>query len=211
MPDRAAYDRSSFDRARLDRYAARVARETRMPANVPLRYQVDEIKTVRRTRSSRTWYGGTKLSEVESRQKSTREVEVIGAHWTLSYRRWHKDETTKHGDGSSTTEETHYNHYYVLLPSGELKHVWTRHETTYNFGGRFSQGLLSDEYGHEVRPLSDDEIFAFDFECRQQTWQERRGTTQIKGWSDVPPGRKLLKHSKGVGINLALKAVLNQT
>lgn len=207
MPSRAAYDDSVLDLERLSRYARRVARETSLPLAEPIRYEkvTETVEVAARYR--RTVFGGTRRVSPERRTRRTNVVEVVGAHWLISSRRWHHDEITQH-DGSTLQEETHFNHYLVLTPEGEILDAWTKHAIAVQWGQKVGNGTLWEEFDHSVSRASESDICALDFERYHQSFERRTGRTRHVYWQDRDPGRRLLKHAKGVGINLALKSIL---
>ncbi|MCV7303512.1 hypothetical protein H7J93_28235 [Mycobacterium barrassiae] len=207
MPNLATYEASSIDWDRLNKYARRVANETRRPSESPIKYTTTEYVDVPKTVAAPGLRGLLGRTETKAaRQQQQREVVVVGKHWLLD-RRHHHIERNGRGKDYTNQETTHEQHYYVLLPDGSLKHVilWEEEFTLTSFG-RTTFRLEKD---HLVSDFGDGEIKAFDFEKRySECGTHGHGT---KTWGDREPGRRLLVHVKGVGLSRALKRLVPQT
>ena len=210
MADRSAYDRTTIDWDRLRRYAKRVARETSLSLSDTIEYTVRTHETVTSTERRRGGFLGlgtprqVKVSQVQPVSKS---FTVVGPHWVLSQRSWHHDEK-RHHDGMTIQEETHSQTYLLLLPNGNLQSAWKQETSTMQWGSRIRSGLLHSETTHNCGDPTDNDICKLDFERYYREWKQREGNIEHHYWMDRDPGRKLLKHAKGVGVNLALKAIL---
>ena len=128
---------------------------------------------------------------------------VIGEHWPLDRRRWTIQKNSRSG-GQRYQETIHETHLLALLPDGRLVKVITA-ETASSYSGTAGRGSDS-KFWHNCRDAEESDITALDFE-RRYTEQGRSNDSQ-RSWGDRDPGRRLVRHAKGVGVNLALKDVL---
>lgn len=195
MPvDLAAYQRSSIDWDRLRRYARKVAKETRLPMAPDVTFN----KQVRRevTRPIRGFLGRTRQ---ETRTESVEVgVTVLGPHWAIDRRHWHHEKTTRSG-GTVDIRGEHEWATTALLPNGDLTVAFV-----------FEEELVVDSVfqhsrkQHEVRPINESDVLLMDHH-RRTTNQTLPGGVHL--WTDRQPG-PLNRHAKGVGLNLALKDIL---
>lgn len=95
MPDRAKYESSPIDWSRLNKYAQRVAKETRLTPAPSVVYRVETTEVVEKLEARRTFFGVRRLTTTEAKKAIYTDVEAIGPHWLLSHRRWHRDVTTQ--------------------------------------------------------------------------------------------------------------------
>lgn len=212
MPDRGIYDRSRIDWDRLRKYAKRVARETTLTPAQPIQYTIKTEESVVHTREERTGFlgmGKPRQVQVTTTRPASKTVTAIAPHWCLCERSWHHKETTSpsRGGGVTVEEETHSRIYLVLLTTGELKSAWVQQTELTHWGGGGRSGYR-EETTHGIGNPTEEDICRLDFERYYREFKERRGNVQHHYWLDRDPGRKLLKHAKGVGVNLALKAIL---
>lgn len=206
MPDVAAYEASVADVERIKKFAIRVARETQHPLEAPISYRasvsVEVPKTVRA--SGLAGLMGRTVDTTERRQEQ-RDVVVVGKHWLLERRHHHIERNTK-GRDYKNQETTHEQHYFVLMPDGNLHHVyvWEEELVYTNSNGHTSVRV---ERGHEVWGVDSFSFLrTFDYEKRySEHGTHGRGT---KTWGDREPGRRLLVHAKGIGLSKALKKLL---
>lgn len=194
MVSRAEYDRSILDRDRLTRYAQRVARETRQRPRERLAYAFDRSETV-------TVHGKRLgIFPTTTQQQVTKEVtrEAIGKHWVLLSERglWKESGDVTEDTQLSTTS-------LVLLPTGQIKAVTTLTTAVYQWK---PYRLLESTGTHQVREPTEEQLCDLDFE------REARETSRAQGRERVVARRthrvRLIRHAKGVGVNLALKAIL---
>jgi len=82
--DRATYEASYIDWERLNNYAARVAKETRVPLHSPLSYSES---VMRQTAAARPGFFGFGAREAVYEQVEVR-CEALGPHWPLDQRDW---------------------------------------------------------------------------------------------------------------------------
>lgn len=205
MIDRAAYDTSRIDWQRLNKYAQRVARETKLPLNPALTYSKRVWTDVPVERRKDSLFGlWARTETVNVRRGVDQNIEALGAHWLLDTRHHHIEDTQKRST-IRVQETTHEYHTLALLPDGTLMKVCILETEVLNFGNVRS-GLVHQEKDHTSAPPREWDITAIDFEKRYQEWGTHNGGK--KSWGDREPGKRLLRHAKGVGINLALKDVL---
>ena len=175
--DHSAYDQSTIDWQRLHAYAQRVTRGTKAPLVGPLAY-----------------LSGSGRGET-----------VLGSHWVLEHRHWHRRDTST-VLGTLVEDTIHEDHTWALLPDGTLVKAVTTHNEVLNYGGPRS-GLVVDQKSHSVRPVTESDVIVFDF-AKEWNDSSSRPRNGIITWGDAAPGRKLIRHAKGVGMNLALKRLI---
>jgi hypothetical protein len=189
---KAAYEASQLDMSRLHGYAKRVARETRKPARDAVRERLTKQETYVETES----YG---ILGMRTRQVSkTRTVEagwktIVDEHWVLhaTYHNIDKHEPWGHS-------EYHEDTYWVLLKNGSLQ------KYTKWFEERTLAPLRED--GHALYEMTADDIVRLDYQDRYvERGRSDRGTHT---YGNREAGQ-LLRHAKGVGLSMALKALLS--
>ncbi len=205
MPNRAAYDASRIDWDRLKRYAQRVARETKVPLRPPVTYnrRVSTVVPIER-RTGGLFGFGVRTEVVNEHRTVDQIIEALAPHWLLDYRHWHREDNRRHG-GVRIQETTHAQLYLALLPDGRLVKVVVTEEEVMEFGAMRS-GLLRRDFEHSFGEATEWDITPLDFEKRYR--ESGRHDVGMKIWGDRDPGQRLLRHAKGVGINLALKDLL---
>lgn len=199
------YNASRIDWERLRKYALRVAKETRLALSAPITYE----KTVRQEFSTEKTSGGlfgigAKTITVVENRDVLMPIRVLGNHWKLDYRHWHLEDNYKTG-GVRVQETTHEYHTLGLMPDGSIFKGCVMETEVLNFGGARS-GLVYLNKEHIVRPIDDQDVLDLDFEKKYR--ETGRHNVNKKMWGDRDPGPRLLRHAKGVGLNLALKGVL---
>jgi hypothetical protein len=205
MPDRQAYNASTIDWSRIHAYAQRVARETRTPAENAISYHTTEYRTV--TKQVEVKHGlfnlFTKVENKSEQVTANKRIDVIGRHWVLERRHHHIERNTR--ERTYTNQETtHEQHYVVLLADGSLKNVVLTE--TENMNTAHGRNTFFATHEHHLSDLSDSDVVTMDFEKRHAEYGTHgRGT---KTWGDRDPGKRLLSHTKGVGLTKALKRLL---
>lgn len=197
-----AYNRSVLDWDRLRRYARRVAAETPLPLAAPLTY-TRTVRTVRTEHRPGGFLGLGKPRAVHTPQNTEVEETAVGPHWLLDHRYWHHFETKPR----AYTESTRESYYLVLLPDGALKSVTVSQIEVLSISTSPSYISHSQEQ-HTVRDPDDAEIRRLDFALRPFDRTFRNGPLQIQVISNRDPGTRLRRHAKGVGVNIALKTIL---
>lgn len=203
--DRSKYDASYIDWDRLKKYAQRVARETAMPLNPPLTYRRTTYTDTPVTKTTSGFLGfGSRSYVVHERRPVCRDVQAVGPYWPIDLRHWHKEENTRNGN-VRIQETNHEYHTLALLPDGSLVMAIISETEVINF--RESQAkLVHHEQGHSIRAVNESDVVALDFQkCHRESGRHNVGTMVWGNWN---PGKRLLRHAKGVGINLALKDLL---
>ena len=206
MPDldRAVYDRTALDWGRLRRYAVRVAAQTPLPAT-PLTYTrtvpVDVVRTERRRAG---FLGlGRKDAQVTTSRWTRQSVTALDAHWVVDRRHWKHVETRP---GAYTETQAEHD-YLVLLPDGTLKTlIIAESEVVQIADHRYD--IVHSETTHTLSDATAERVCRLDFARYAFRRTDRRDGLQHQFDSDRDPGTKLVKHAKGVGVNLALKDIL---
>ena len=205
MIDEEAYKVSNLDWDRLRAYADRVAKNTTKPLEKPISYTNTEFKTVKVERSvPRVLWLKPKIEVSEETQEVNNHTDAIGPHWIVESRKWLLQEKSR--VGITKVEETSTELFYiVLLPSGLLRHLTVKHNEVLNF----TQGKLYrpvNDTSHTVRDLTEEDVVKMDYDTKLYIWgPDRSGRS---GETNRECGKRLIRHSKGVGINLALKRIL---
>lgn len=210
-PIRSAYDQTTLDWDRLRRYAKRVATETRLQPSPAIQYTYSVRQNVKHTEQRPGGFlglGKPRQVHVTTSQWVDKKVTALGEHWVLNHRTWHRVDTTSPSKGTTLEESTHEGIYLVLLPAGALKTVVVSTTTVLHFGDPRTTGLVQSEAHHSSRDPDEEDICLLDFETHLRDSHQRHGTTQIHTWTDRVAGNRLIRHAKGVGVNLALKAIL---
>lgn len=171
---------------RLLKYAARVANEStvaKRPAILGSR-EVD-VSVRREKRSGFLGLGRTSYRTVE---KQSRQVELVAAHWLLFETRHRIDDRTK----GRELEFTEHNSW-VLTEAGKLLYIWDWEEFRY---GRLDRG-------YDVKEMSAERMRELDY--AHPHYDKREGGASYIG--NRQKG-KLVRHSPGVGLSLAMKSLL---
>lgn len=199
VPRSASYDASAIDWGRLSRYAQRVARETALPPSPPYVDQVPATSTRAVERSTKGFLRLRRrtIQDVETVTTSS-EVVVLGEHWPLHQWYWHHERTERHG-GRVTIETISEYAKTVLLATGRLALLLV-HEEELVASSRYVGKTVTNS----VRDLEESDVTRLDF---AHNYTENNFAGGLHVWGTREP-RQRLRHAKGVGINLALKAVL---
>lgn len=197
MSDRKMYDASTFDRSRVNAYALRVVNETSRPLSDALTY----VKATPKETRSRGLFGlGVKTTMVSVDEI----IEALGQHWPLDQRHHTIQRTDKLQDGGERVETSREKYVLALLPDGELIRICMLEEVNAGFARRDGLSWKLVEVKHRSWPASDQDLLNLDFEKR---YCERGGRSRVTSWGDLEGG-KLIRHAKGVGVNLALKSLM---
>jgi hypothetical protein len=202
----AQYDASVLDMDRLNSFVQKVARTTRKPMAPPISYLVSE--TVLESETTRGLFGLGRR-EVQISRTVQKNVELVGPHWLLERRHWHLRDAWK-VQGARLEEEQHEQIYLVLLPTGTMLRAWTSEHTVLSTGGPTASGLIHQEQNGSSHTLTQADVIELDFEKRyaERTW--RRDGHEFTGWGDRDPGKKLIRHAKGVGLSMVLRGLLDE-
>lgn len=195
--DQPAYEASQIDWRRLRAFANRVAKSTTVEPQPSLMVSLKETFPLQRTVRSGGIFGFGAKDHTESYSEE-RDVqrEVLGPHWILDQRRYHRDEWLSKDILETDDQITHL----VLESDGSLTTVYHKDE------GR-SAPLWSDKIDQcvDVRRFNDDDVTSFDFEKVSSHWEIRgRGLAPTRAMNEQV-GRKLLRHAKGAGLSMRLK------
>ncbi|SMH50544.1 hypothetical protein SAMN06295885_3569 [Rathayibacter oskolensis] len=202
MADAAEYHRTSLDWPRLAAFARRVATETRVPPTPAWTYEATVRERVK-TREASTGFLGLGARPAAYTETVTRATQVVlPRHWVLDRREWHYRSTFR-GGGVTVEERIDTAYVSALLTTGELKWAWLSRTETWNHGSSGSRLVVPEESTHSMEPLTA-HATDFDFERRHHD-SEWSGS---HSWGDRDPGARPIRHAKGVGLSLALKALL---
>jgi hypothetical protein len=203
--DRAAYDASAIDWERLRRYAKRVAREATIPKESPLTYQTKVHRDVTENVRVKGFlgFGGRVEQRTTSRLADVTET-AIGEHWKLDCRRWMRELTTRNRSGVTTVETNWDWMTLALLPDGALMYAVVSEEEVVH-----DNRLTHVAKEHRVSAANDSHIMALDFARRYSSNKFRHDGTRTYVESDRDPDKRLIRHAKGVGVNLLLKQLLD--
>lgn len=194
MPDLSAYYATQIDWDKLRRYAGRVARQTKVPAQAPVIRTERLEKDVPVEKHTSGFFGiGAKTRIVMERRKVDEQIEVVGPHWLLSRSFWrggNKYTINNYGRKVRVEETNKETNSVILIRDGSLLRLRREEGWVFNYGGA-QDGLVAEWDDYDIEPLSEYDVTSFDFRKGQDGAQ-----------------RVLLRHSKGVGINLALKDLL---
>lgn len=185
----AAYEQSTLDYLKLQRYAQRVAREAKKPREL-----VTKTKVVRVAREVHSGFFGLRRSivfdDVEQRYEAPQD------HWLLMSRFWNREDSSRH-----LLEDTaRARMSYCLQTNGELVVAVESWEEKVTREGRY----IESQHETSTRPFDERDVSLFDFEAK---YYETYGK-KPKIWTNQDNSSKLLVHSKGVGLSLALKKLL---
>ncbi|MFI7482474.1 hypothetical protein ACH9EU_08645 [Kocuria sp. M1R5S2] len=194
MPDPSVYYATQIDWEKLRRYATRVARQTEVPARAPVVRTERVEKDVPVEKRTSGFLGiGAKTRIVMERHKVDDQIEVVGPHWLLSRSFWSggdKYTTNSLGRKVRVDEKNEETDSVILVQDGSLLRLHRKQGWVFNYGGT-QDGLVAVWDDYDLKPLSEHDVTSFDFR---------------KGQNGAQP--VLVRHAKGVGINLALKDLL---
>lgn len=192
-----SYGETGLDRRRLESFAKRVARETKKPPEGPLVKMVSAQRAVVRERSA--GFLGLRTEQYTTYETVQQRQQVLSPYWTLF--------TTVHyiEEGESQKHfayEFNERNVWALARDGGLWKLWIWDDFTLydGFGGRSKR-----ESDATARVMSDEDILELDREHRFTHMYRRGLRDHYRG--DRNPG-KVIRHAKGVGLSLALKALL---
>ena len=203
MPDLNAYSASVPDWGKIRNYARRVARETKLALEPPITYLTTVSGPAEPARGG--LFGGLKTPRAAP--SVTKTITVVGPHWLLAARDHHILRTSG-GRESVTDETTHEYFYFALTPDGDLVRAYQQvDEVITRFPSRPSASpYFVRSLEHSVRDLDSTDLATFDLEKYRFDSSGRNGKNCA--WGDREPGRRLLRHAKGIGLSLALRNVL---
>jgi hypothetical protein len=154
-------------------------------------------KTVVVAETRRSGFLGWRNSTVDVRKPVRVQEAVIGPHWVLRQTD-HHIESRKGGKLAEYHEQT----YWVLLKDGELLKIWKWDDYT-----RWPDGTTKSENDCTATPMTEADVLRLDFADLHMQQGSRRSGEEISGTRY--PGRRV-HHSKGVGLSVALKALLRE-
>jgi hypothetical protein len=189
------YDATTLDLARLRNYARKVARECR---RTPVAERTRKVaKSVPDTITRRGGFLGLRTETLRVTRTVNATERVIGPHWVLRQTNHHIE-----SDERGKATEYHEQNYWVLQRDGTLSKVWEWEEFT-----RWPDGRTRFEQDCTVKPMTEADILRLDYEDRSQDNSGRGGSTTY--WGNREPGKRN-RHAKGVGLSVALKALLDK-
>lgn len=214
LPRTSSYDESSWDAARLEKYARRVARETQ----VPLRPPIAIVREESRPRPSSTeaprkasfidrlfGKGAKSAGPSASSGPLMRTIEVLPEHWLID-ERYHRINTTVRFNSPAGRREENFieNFYLVLTREGRLMEAVIRKEENHVLYAQGPGNRWTEGPDFQVRTATQESILRLDrskqFRMRRVPGGTAEGTNRFNG--------RVFRHAKGVGINLALKDLL---
>lgn len=182
------YDQSQINWEKLRKFAARVARETKVrPTSGSF------LRQESRTRQVRAGMFG--LSTRAERYSVSVPVRFCPDYWVLE-RRWYKKVSRGRVENTEVTDLS-----YCLGSDGSLfvlsesyEGIWTK-----------AAGYCEAPEEPHTRPMNEADVQLFDFE--QRNYHHADGPVTIDN-NTLPDPRRLKFDSKGVGISIALKKLL---
>lgn len=206
MPNLAAYNNTSIDWTRVRQYASRVARETPLPLERPWQYAVTGLASEIARPASRGFLGIGARSETRRMLATSGIVEVLPEHWVIDRRGWNRRETSRFSS-TRVEENDSEDHVYALLSDGTLKVAVLTTNEVWNYRGGKAELVIAPTSSHVVNELNDYHASVLDFEKRYYDGSNSGRPTY--SWGDRDPGKRLIRHAKGVGLNLELKRILD--
>lgn len=206
MPDRAQYEATSIDWPKLSRYAARVAQETRLPPEPPI-IQVERVeKDVPVEKRTGGLFGlGVKTYIATERKTVEDTIRVVDSHWVINKTMSAVRERTKTQQGTEIEETEYTTHTLVLCTDGSLAKVKHRKTEVWAFP-RSGACDYKQESEYFVLPIDETDVVTMDYSRLSR--DNDRPKAPRSSWARGERGDRLLRHAKGVGINLALKDLL---
>ena len=189
---RSQYDEAALDLERLQRYASRVARETkrpRMPAIMRVESRTTQVRHEREVGLFRK-----RVEQFFTTETRSEEVEHLGEHWVL-FRTFH------HLEENSKQKMTEYNeeNLWTLTVAGSLWHVHRWKDYTYYTGAR--PGVAEEEL--RVVPMAKEHILELDRAHPRYSKHSR----ELSYHGDRTAGR-IIRHAPGVGLSMHLRGLL---
>lgn len=197
------YDSTAIDWVRLRQYAKKVAKYTKVPTNDPLVYETVSFEDVevRHEKPKVLWFK-PKVTVTTENREVRHIVKVIGSHWLIDRRNWERTEKYRVGRTyvmDTVTED----HRILLTPDGSLKKIVLTHNLVTNRDDSGFHVRVNDR-DHSESKIDDSDVIAMDYNVQHRSSDDGRfsasGTRQR--------GDRLIRHAKGVGINLALRKIL---
>jgi hypothetical protein len=188
--DRTSYDDTRIEWDKLRRFAARVARETKVARQA--RTQTRQVSNTREVKSG--FLGLSKRVETYT----VPQVETVtDDYWVLEQRYWQMNEK---GAGSYADETSYNDICYCLGVDGSLFVRVESHQEVYPKGRACFE--VRDEPTTSLMKEAD--VMLFDFEA-----ENFHSEGQISVDTNRTPDEGRLKyHAKGVGLSMALKRLL---
>lgn len=205
MPSYEDYEKTTIDWGRLRKYAERVARETRLTPDAPWSYTTTVSRSEVVSPAREGFFGIGAKAEVRRDVFRNESVRVLPEHWVIDRRQWNRRQTS-HSVGVRIEENDREEHVFALLRDGELKVAVLTTNEVWNYRGPKTELVVPPNSEHRVRDMDEHHVRMLDFEKRYYDGSGSRSSTF--SWGDRDPGRRLLRHAKGVGLNLELKRIL---
>ncbi|MFI7482475.1 hypothetical protein ACH9EU_08650 [Kocuria sp. M1R5S2] len=206
MLDRAQYEATSIDWPKLNRYAARVAQETKLPPEPPITKVERVEKDVPVEKRTGGFFGlGAKTYITIDRKTVEETIRVVGPHWVINKAMSAVRERTRTQQGTEIEETEYTTHTLVLCTDGSLAKVQHRKTEVWAFP-RSGACNHNEENEYSVLPIDETDVVTMDYSRRSR--DNDRPTAPRSSWARGERGNRLLRHAKGVGINLALKDLL---
>jgi hypothetical protein len=185
-----------------------VARETKRPLNPPVTYTKRVSIDVPVERRTGGLFGfGARTEVVNERRSVDQVVEALGPHWVLDEREWTGVHYREGYYSAKIEDVTHAYSILALLPNGRLVYLTVTEDRVREYQETQTR-LLRQEFEHSCGEANEIHILKLDFEKRYTEWGSREKGRSVG--TNKEPGKRLLHHAKGVGINLALKSVLER-
>lgn len=191
---------------RLERYALKVAQETQALRRPALTYEKSD--TVYDTRIERKLFGlSKKVSKVP--RTVTTNVEILGPHWVLDRRDYHKRSVVITQDRRIEEEYDEWD-YVALLVTGELRFA-TKIESITTTSSSSQPTFYREDNRGSARKLRESDVLDLDFSRPPFDRTSRSRGTETSVWGDQVARGRLIHHAKGVGLSLALKRLLGES
>lgn len=207
LADINAYNSTSFDWERIHAYARRVARATPLPRSPAWQYRSTRLIRTVESPATRGFLGfGARPEKISTVSRSTSET-ILGEHWVIDRRSWHRRETSRFS-GTRVEENDGEEYVYALLATGELTVGILKTNEVWNYSPQGGASLVVHPTStHRVVDLDEHFAGTLDFEKR---WRDGSMSGRpTYSWGDRDPGARVIRHSKGVGLTLALKDILD--
>ncbi|WP_146617500.1 hypothetical protein [Arthrobacter globiformis] len=146
------------------------------------------------TETIRSGFLGLRSKTVDVQRAVVTSEEVVGPHWVL-HQTWHNIESKERGIYTEYYEQK----YWVLQKDGCLLKVWRWEEAkVFSSGTRVENDLTASA-------MTEDDILMLDRSF--PPYEKGKHGSSFKCWGNREP-QQIVRHAKGVGMSLALKALL---
>ncbi|GLY48049.1 hypothetical protein [Lentzea sp. NBRC 102530] len=199
MADKNSYESSKIDWTRLLKYAQRVASEAKLPPAPAFAYEKVDKRSVSEEITTRKLFRVHRETRYAVKETRTR-VEVLGKHWVLDTR-YYADEVQVTPQRYTELRE---DVTYALLPDGQLVRVLVVKEDVFPAASMHN----TTEMRHRLDAFTDGDVMVFDYSKDLRNGVMDGPHEHGEYWRTDLPGRRLVRHAKGVGLTLALKDVL---